>query len=235
MRAKHLFITLLLALCGLTVAAQDIIITTGSERIEAQITEVSDEAVRYKKANNPNGPTFVIKMENIATIIYQNGDVQAIDHNANPSSSQNGYNTQANMPASIAPSTQNGSMVVVPQVAGMEAAYDVNGNLYTYPNFQTWLKMNSEWERRYKNASAMANVGGGFVGGGLGLMLGSLFWLSSKSMPYTVMAGALLATAGTPLMIVGLVKSNNIERYYRKQYNLSLQAGPNGVGLALNF
>lgn len=68
-----------LSLCLALVAADfDLIIKTNSEKIEALIQEVSDTEVRYKKATNPNGPTFVLSMTEIATIIYANGEVQAI-------------------------------------------------------------------------------------------------------------------------------------------------------------
>ena len=63
---------------ALLAADFDLIIKTNSEKIEALIQEVSDTEVRYKKATNPNGPTFVLSMTEIATIIYANGEVQAI-------------------------------------------------------------------------------------------------------------------------------------------------------------
>ena len=63
---------------ALVAADFDLIIKTNSEKIEALIQEVSDTEVRYKKATNPNGPTFVLSMTEIATIIYANGEVQAI-------------------------------------------------------------------------------------------------------------------------------------------------------------
>ena len=56
--------------------AQDLIITSDSQIIEAVIIEISDEAVKYKKFSNQSGPAFIIKPENILRIIYQNGEVQ---------------------------------------------------------------------------------------------------------------------------------------------------------------
>lgn len=72
---------------ALVAADFDLIIKTNSEKIEALIQEVSDTEVRYKKATNPNGPTFVLSMTEIATIIYANGDVQAINASAVPTTS----------------------------------------------------------------------------------------------------------------------------------------------------
>ncbi|MBQ7192370.1 MAG: hypothetical protein IJS00_05810 [Paludibacteraceae bacterium] len=62
----------------------DKIITVKSEVIEAVIIEVGDE-VKYKKVSNPNGPTFSISTDNISSIIYSNGDVQAFSHKKNSS------------------------------------------------------------------------------------------------------------------------------------------------------
>ncbi len=85
----------MLILCGVLsmFAANDLIIKTNSEKVEALIQEVSETELRYKKANNPNGPMFVIKLEEVASIIYANGEVQAIEHKAAPQAQpQQGYN-----------------------------------------------------------------------------------------------------------------------------------------------
>lgn len=60
----------------------DLIITTQSERIEAFITEVSDETISYRKASNPKGPVFVLNTDKISSILYANGEVQVIKHQA---------------------------------------------------------------------------------------------------------------------------------------------------------
>lgn len=77
---KKIFVLAVSLSLSLALAAADfdLIIKTNSEKIEALIQEVSDTEVRYKKATNPNGPTFVLSMTEIATIIYANGEVQAI-------------------------------------------------------------------------------------------------------------------------------------------------------------
>jgi len=63
----------------IVVSAQDIIILKNSEKIEAQIIEVNSESVSYKKANYLDGPTFSVKITEISSIIYANGDVQAFN------------------------------------------------------------------------------------------------------------------------------------------------------------
>ena len=55
--------------------AQDIIITTNAQKIEAQILEVSKSEIRYKEKDNLDGPTFVLGTDEINSIIYSNGKV----------------------------------------------------------------------------------------------------------------------------------------------------------------
>lgn len=65
--------------CITTGVAQDVIVTQESELIEADILEISETAVKYKKHSNPTGPTFVLSTAKISSIIYANGDVQAFN------------------------------------------------------------------------------------------------------------------------------------------------------------
>ena len=55
--------------------AQDIIITTDAQKIEAKILEVSKSEIRYKEKDNLDGPTFVLGTDEINSIIYSNGKV----------------------------------------------------------------------------------------------------------------------------------------------------------------
>ena len=72
---------LFVALCNM-LQAKDLIVTTDKESIDAKIIEVSDEEVKYKKLNNLNGPTFVLKTSKIYTVVYENGDVQVFTPSA---------------------------------------------------------------------------------------------------------------------------------------------------------
>lgn len=61
--------------CGISAAvAQDLIVRTDSTRIEARVTEVSPETVRYKRFSNPDGPTYVLPVAGIDYIRYANGE-----------------------------------------------------------------------------------------------------------------------------------------------------------------
>lgn len=62
--------------------AQDVIIETSGTRTEAKILTVNDEEISYKRFSNLNGPTYTKKIEKIATIEYENGDVDDFDGQA---------------------------------------------------------------------------------------------------------------------------------------------------------
>lgn len=73
---KHLSLLFCFVLISIVAVAQDIIVTNKAERIEAVITEVSPTEIRYKKWDYQNGPTFVVPVSELNSIIYGNGDVQ---------------------------------------------------------------------------------------------------------------------------------------------------------------
>ena len=80
-------------------AAHDVIITHDAQRIDAVITEVSAVEVKSKQANFPTGPTFVLAIDDIATIIYSNGKVQAFQKKATQPVQQNEYSPYGNQTA----------------------------------------------------------------------------------------------------------------------------------------
>ena len=71
---KTLLLFLAMAGCIATAAAQDMIIKRDASRIEARVTEISPAEVRYKRFSNPDGPTYVLPVSEIAAIRYANGE-----------------------------------------------------------------------------------------------------------------------------------------------------------------
>jgi len=51
----------------------DLIILTSGEEVEGYVKEIGLEDVKYKKAGNPNGPTYMINQASILKIRYANG------------------------------------------------------------------------------------------------------------------------------------------------------------------
>lgn len=71
---KMLLFLLLVACCAWPAGAQDLIVKRDSSRIEARVTEISPDEVRYKRFSNPDGPTYVLPVSAIAAIRYANGE-----------------------------------------------------------------------------------------------------------------------------------------------------------------
>lgn len=76
---RLLFLTAAL-LTGVVAMAQDLVVKTDSTRIQAQVVEVSPEAVRYKRFTAPNGPTYVLPVAQISYIRYADGFVENYNH-----------------------------------------------------------------------------------------------------------------------------------------------------------
>lgn len=53
--------------------AQDIIVKTNQEEIKAKIIEVGTDAIKYKKTSMKDGPSFVIRKQEVFMIIYADG------------------------------------------------------------------------------------------------------------------------------------------------------------------
>jgi len=66
---------LFLVFLSITAYSQDIIVTSNGNKIEAKVTEVEVDVIKYKKFGDNNGPTYTMKKTEIATILYENGNV----------------------------------------------------------------------------------------------------------------------------------------------------------------
>ncbi|MBO7456349.1 MAG: hypothetical protein J6T71_00820 [Paludibacteraceae bacterium] len=56
--------------------ANDIIVLKDGVQLDVILVEVADKQVKYRKANNPQGPLFVKEIANISSIIYANGEIE---------------------------------------------------------------------------------------------------------------------------------------------------------------
>ncbi len=72
---KKYFIFLITTVLPICAFAQDIIVTKDSKKIDAKILEVSKSEIKYKEVDNLEGPTFILEVEGINSIIYSNGKV----------------------------------------------------------------------------------------------------------------------------------------------------------------
>lgn len=235
------------------IMAQDIIVTAESERIDAQITEVSETEIKYKRANNPNGPTFVISTSKVASVIYKNGDVQTFKQQTNQNNST---------------STDKNNVIVkvkdvneIAFVPGQKLIPAEEGGLY-YGNillpiengqYEQFLKLNCPAAyKQYKTGMNMVvsgwTVGGVLAAVGFGLMLGSIRPQQPVNDALLISGGVLVGAgviSGVTLYCVGHKKWAYAHTVFNKQcvqnqsysQDLTLKMGitQNGLGLTLNF
>ncbi len=78
----RVFFSMLLVLTfSLVVHAQDIIYTTGGNKITAKVTELNMTDVKYKDFANLEGPTYVISKVEVVLIQFSDGSSQIINEN----------------------------------------------------------------------------------------------------------------------------------------------------------
>ncbi len=71
---KQLFSFIVMLLSASFLYAQDIITLRTGETINAKVSEVGINEVRYFKASNANGPVYVAAKTDISQIVYESGN-----------------------------------------------------------------------------------------------------------------------------------------------------------------
>ena len=74
---KQTLLTLIFTVIALTFCySQDIITTKSGENIQAKVVEVGQTLIKYKKVDNPDGPTYTIDKADVVMTRYENGVVE---------------------------------------------------------------------------------------------------------------------------------------------------------------
>lgn len=58
--------------------AQDTLYIKGQPPVAGKVVEISEDAIRYKKVSNPDGPVYVVKKRSTVRIVYQNGEIDSL-------------------------------------------------------------------------------------------------------------------------------------------------------------
>lgn len=232
----------LLCMVSAFAANVDIIIKTNSEKIEALIQEVSETEIKYKKANNPTGPIYIVNMSEIATILYANGDVQAVEHKAEPAQQQGTYNFSYGF--STLPESEQ-----LKYLGHNE--YSINGKILKGRELDFFLKENCPKARvYYQKFETMEKVGWSFFAIGPAIFAaGIIYSYTIKSYDWEPGTYAICSVGGSilltsiPLIACGNVYKKRVDKFYNTycgkpqafQPELRLTSGNNGLGLALAF
>ncbi len=241
-------LTLMVALLtAFNLFAADIIVTRDARRIEAKILEVSSTEIKYKEADNLEGPTFVLTSAEINTIIYNNGTVKVYDQ-PQQAPAQQSYNNAgySNQPAfNGLPITKNDDF------------YYMGDQRMTEDQYFDFIKQNCQvaWES-YQKGNLLWKQGWALFGVGMGVMIpGAALYSVGIAERYEELyipgaiflaSGSILTTASVPCLIVGGIKKYNSHNVYndhcaaRQQafttpITFGITSGANGVGVAMNF
>lgn len=73
---KILFLLTLLICCSQLLHAQDKIYRKNGKIVLCKVLEVGSSEVKYREANDPNGPIYILETDRIKKIVYENGKVE---------------------------------------------------------------------------------------------------------------------------------------------------------------
>jgi hypothetical protein len=215
---KKILVMMALVMGAVAMMAQDVIIKMNEEKIAAKIIEISSTEVKYLDVSMPDGPTFVLSTDEIATIIFSNGQVKVYKHDENASV--------------VVHNDLNQSMIF-----RTGNKYTCNGVTMKGDMYANFLKNNcAEAYKLYKHGHDVSIAGWVLLGVGVGLDLGFSWWL-----PYSGYIGIACELACIPTLIVGYTQMHRSADLFnsacvgKNQAYWSVTASENGVGLALNF
>ena len=215
---KKILVMMALVMGAVAMMAQDVIIKMNEEKIAAKIIEISSTEVKYLDVSMPDGPTFVLSTDEIATIIFSNGQVKVYKHDENASV--------------VVHNDLNQSMIF-----RTGNKYTCNGVAMKGDMYANFLKNNcAEAYKLYKHGHDVSIAGWVLLGVGVGLDLGFSWWL-----PYSGYIGIACELACIPTLIVGYTQMHRSADLFnsacvgKNQAYWSVTASENGVGLALNF
>lgn len=101
---------------------QDTLYTVSGQKIAAKVVEINQTEIKYKKANNIDGPVYVVDKSDVALIEYKNGSKELY---GTGSGSSEGVNTNDQTIASNNVQTRPRVNVII-------------GGGWGWPMFNTW-------------------------------------------------------------------------------------------------
>lgn len=221
--------------------AQDIIVTSDAQKIEAKITEVSKTEIKYKEWDNLDGPHFIIPTSEISSVIYSNGKVVLYSTSSKP--------TKSDTAAIVLPSTPTKNPQPEPEhVSGR--IYRDNGHYMYNETYISSKEVEQILQRedsiayaQWQKGKSLVVGGSILIGIGAGLVSGSVISaiMGDSSVGVGLACGSLVSTGiGLGMAISSIAKYNKAidlynSRYDQKAVQLRWSIAPNQLGLALAF
>ena len=245
---KKIFSIVVTMFVALQMSAVDVIVTRSAQRIEAKITEVSSTEIKYKEANNLNGPLFVLTTAEISTIIYENGTVKVFDQqqSGQPSYGQSvsQYGSQPSRNSTLLPITKSDKYYLMGDQRMNEEQY-MN---FLHNNCKEAWEYHRKGKKLWKDGWTCFGVGVGFefIGGvlfGVGINSHNSDVVLGCGIPGGILlgAGSGLLVASVPCLVIGGIRKNNSHEIYNVQcakqvaFSFDFKTTGNGVGIAMHF
>jgi len=215
-------------------AAKDIITLRSGEDIQALVQEVGDVDVKYKRFDNPNGPSYTLKKSEIFSITYANGSKDVFTNATTPvtatasstPASTNQQNIQHQKQMSLEPLSIDGIHI-----------FNNNGQRLSKSEVQQLMRevpealnlLNKGYRRRGAGV-ALGIPGALLFGTGVGILL------SSEGDSETQTIGAAVGGAGLSLFCFSMAFQSSAKKKYRNAvstYNRGIK--PYTADVSLNF
>ncbi|MDO8999819.1 MAG: hypothetical protein Q7W45_08645 [Bacteroidota bacterium] len=76
---KKLVFLCLFSIVSFFVKAQDMIVKKDGSIVKVKVIEIGEETIKYKKSDNPDGPTYSVSKSSLTSINYENGEVEKFE------------------------------------------------------------------------------------------------------------------------------------------------------------
>ena len=260
---KRLFVLLVGCLLSLPLLrAQDVIITTGANRINATVIEVGEKEISYRLYDVQDSRLFTIPKEDVVTILLENGKVLVFGNPCVQPETDPILEAHPILPGAI--TKQDGDYFLNASGVTTKLSEDAYLRFIAHNCPEAW--------QSYQKADHLWSLGWRFFGSGMaGLVLGAPVWgagvvLESKAnsnqpqfyygtgMRYAgiilMAAGGALTVASIPMLSVGQHRRKNSHEVYNacyleqqhisapkevSQVSLNVQVSGDGVGVAVRF
>lgn len=197
-----------------------------SEQLKVKILEVSVDEIKYKELDNLEGPVFILKAEEISSVIFSNGKVKLYDQDQEKTNSEVTENEKSD------------------RIEYQNKYYLYKGKQLTTDEYLSHIEKNCheayskwQWGKSFSRVSLSF-----FIQGGICLFYGGSSYKTNANtaLIFLAVGGASIITS-IPFGIIGPhLKSNSLDVYNANcakkataQLNLNIKS--NGIGLALNF
>ncbi|MEP7168137.1 MAG: hypothetical protein ABI855_02080 [Bacteroidota bacterium] len=190
--------------------SQDVIIMRSGDEVNAKVTEVNDNSIKYKKADNPEGPSYSVPKTDVFMIKYVNGTKDVF---STEKQSESPANTSAQ---NKIPDKKSSSFIKYTNLTQLGFAFGVGAMPHTYGNNKT-------------NIIRMSTINGIKIGSyfstGIGIGLDYYFYhnQNSLSLPvYLDLRFNILGNQVTPVIFFNIgnsFKTNTNDGYYYNNYN----------------